>query len=60
MLETLAERIAGGEVDDVIVRLPIALHEPLKRGKEMSGGKARRMSLVTVQLPDEYVAALAR
>jgi uncharacterized protein (DUF2267 family) len=33
VLETLAERIAAGEVDDLIPKLPIELHEPLKRGK---------------------------
>jgi uncharacterized protein (DUF2267 family) len=100
VLETLAERIAGGEVDDLIERLPVRLHAPLKRGKERSGGRARRMSLeqfvdrvaglegvdaevagehvravlatlreavgdeewrdITVQLPDEYLAALRR
>jgi uncharacterized protein (DUF2267 family) len=45
VLETLAERIAGGEVEDLIDRLPIPLHPPLKRGTEHTGGKARRMSL---------------
>jgi uncharacterized protein (DUF2267 family) len=45
VLETLAERIAGGEVDDLIDRLPIALHAPLKRGRERSGGTAKSMSL---------------
>jgi uncharacterized protein (DUF2267 family) len=99
VLETLAERIAGGEVDDLIDRLPVALHAPLKRGRERSGGRATRMSVedfvrrvaecegvdpiharaharavfvtlreavgddeffdVTVQLPDEYLSALA-
>src|SRR5512132_1381770 len=32
VLETLAERIAGGEVRDLIARLPIELHGPLQRG----------------------------
>jgi uncharacterized protein (DUF2267 family) len=45
VLETLAERIAGGEVDDLIERLPAELHEPLLRGKEHTGGKASRMNL---------------
>ena len=45
VLETLAERIAGGEVDDLIARLPVELHEPLRRGRERTGGKASRMSL---------------
>jgi uncharacterized protein (DUF2267 family) len=53
VLETLAERIAGGEVDDLIARLPLRLHPPLRRGRERSGGKARRMSL------DQFVAGLA-
>jgi uncharacterized protein (DUF2267 family) len=43
VLQTLATRIAGGEVDDLIARLPVELHPPLKRGKELSGGKATRM-----------------
>jgi uncharacterized protein (DUF2267 family) len=45
VIETLAERIAGGEVDDLIPRLPLALHDPLRRGKAASGGSARRMTL---------------
>jgi uncharacterized protein (DUF2267 family) len=53
VLETLAERIAGGEVDDLISRLPVQLHEPLKRGKARIGGKATRMSL------DDFVRRVA-
>jgi uncharacterized protein (DUF2267 family) len=49
VLETLAERIAGGEVDDLIARLPPRLHEPLMRGKAGSGGKAQPLSL------DEFI-----
>jgi uncharacterized protein (DUF2267 family) len=45
VLETLAERIAGGEVRDLINRLPARFHEPLERGDELTGGKAIRMSL---------------
>jgi uncharacterized protein (DUF2267 family) len=45
VLQTLAERIAGGEVDDLIAHLPVALHPPLERGRERTGGKATRMSL---------------
>jgi uncharacterized protein (DUF2267 family) len=45
VLETLATRIAGGEVDDLLARLPVGLHSPLERGKELSGGKAIRMRL---------------
>jgi uncharacterized protein (DUF2267 family) len=45
VLEVLGERIAGGEVDDLIPRLPLALHAPLRRGRAASGGSARRMTL---------------
>lgn len=45
VLEALAGRIAGGEVDDLIPRLPLALHDPLRRGRAASGGAARRMTL---------------
>lgn len=38
VLETLAERIAGGEVDDLIALLPVHLHPPLRRGRDRSGG----------------------
>jgi uncharacterized protein (DUF2267 family) len=44
-LETLAERIAGGEVDDLMQRLPIELHEPLRRGRDAAGGQAPKMRL---------------
>ena len=30
---------------DLIARLPVELHPPLKRGDEASGGKAQRMNL---------------
>ena len=45
VLETLAMRIARGEVDDLRVRLPVTFHPALDRGKELSGGKATRMKL---------------
>ncbi len=45
VLETLAARIGGGEADDLRTRLPVALHAPLERGKNLSGGKATRMKL---------------
>jgi uncharacterized protein (DUF2267 family) len=44
-LELLAERIDGGEVDDLIVHLPLELHEPLQRGRQRSGEPATRMKL---------------
>jgi uncharacterized protein (DUF2267 family) len=53
VLETLAERISGGEIDDLVERLPPALHEPLQRGRERSGEKAQKMA------PDEFVRRVA-
>ena len=52
-LETLAERIAGGEVDDLIARLAVGLHAPLERGNASSHGAARRMGF------DEFVRLVA-
>jgi uncharacterized protein (DUF2267 family) len=54
VLETLAERIAGGEVDDLIAGLPVELHAPLNRGREATGGHATRMSL------EEFVRRVAK
>jgi uncharacterized protein (DUF2267 family) len=45
VLETLAMRIAGGEVDDLRRRLPVELHRPLDRGKKLSGGRATPIKL---------------
>jgi uncharacterized protein (DUF2267 family) len=53
VLETLAERIAGGEVEDLRARLPVALHEPLERGSARTGGKATKMGV------DEFVRRVA-
>jgi uncharacterized protein (DUF2267 family) len=53
VLETLAIRIAGGEVDDLRARLPVQFHPALDRGEELSGGKAMRMSL------DDFVRRVA-
>ena len=33
VLTTLAERVPPGEVDDLVARLPVELHEPLKQGR---------------------------
>jgi uncharacterized protein (DUF2267 family) len=44
VLETLGERLPGGEVHDLIGRLPVQLHEPLKRGAARNNGDAMRMS----------------
>jgi uncharacterized protein (DUF2267 family) len=45
VLVALAERIAGGEVDDLIPRIPLALHDALRRGRAAGGDTARRMNL---------------
>jgi len=52
VLDALAERIAGGEVDDLVARLDPELHAPLKRGRERSG-VARSMPL------ERFVALIA-
>ena len=53
VLEALAERVAGGEVDDLAAALPDELRQPLARGRERTRGKAQRMSL------DEFIARVA-
>jgi uncharacterized protein (DUF2267 family) len=53
VLETLAERIVGGEVDDLAKQLPRDFRPALERGKERSGGLGRAMSL------DEFLALAA-
>jgi uncharacterized protein (DUF2267 family) len=53
VLETLAERIAGGKADDIAEQLPEELRDALQRGKERTGGKAQRMSL------DEFITRIA-
>jgi len=53
VMETLAERIAGGEVDDLAEQLPEDLHPALERGKASTGGKAQEMSL------DEFIERIA-
>ncbi|MEA2384909.1 MAG: hypothetical protein QOH72_4880, partial [Solirubrobacteraceae bacterium] len=45
VLTALAERISGGEVDDLLARLPTELHAPLEVGNQRSNGVARKMSL---------------
>jgi uncharacterized protein (DUF2267 family) len=42
-LETLAERVSGGEVEDLIAQLPTELHEPMRRGEALGDGPARKM-----------------
>ncbi|MDX6561314.1 MAG: hypothetical protein QOD65_1128 [Gaiellales bacterium] len=53
VLETLAERIAGGEVDDIAAALPVELRPALKHGRDRSRGHAQKMSL------DDFVARVA-
>jgi uncharacterized protein (DUF2267 family) len=43
VLEVLAIRVSGGEVDDLIERLPPRLEEPLRRGRAEGGEPARMM-----------------
>jgi uncharacterized protein (DUF2267 family) len=43
-LETLAEKIAGGDVEDLLARLPVELHAPLHRVGDDRREAARRMS----------------
>jgi uncharacterized protein (DUF2267 family) len=45
VLETLGERISGGEVEDLVSRLPVTLHAPLNRAVQRTGGRPARMSL---------------
>src|SRR5882757_2947349 len=45
VLETLAERIAAGQVEDLMAQLDPLLHPPLRRGMASATPGARRMSL---------------
>jgi uncharacterized protein (DUF2267 family) len=53
VLETLGERIAAGEADDIAASLPAELRPPIERGTRRTRGKATRMSL------DDFVARVA-
>jgi uncharacterized protein (DUF2267 family) len=53
VLETLGERIAGGEVDDLVKELPPEFRPVLERGKQHSGGRAQKMPL------EEFVRRIA-
>jgi uncharacterized protein (DUF2267 family) len=53
VLEALADRISGGEVDDLVTRLPAPFRPALERGKLRSHGVARRMSV------DEFLQRIA-
>jgi uncharacterized protein (DUF2267 family) len=54
VLETLGERIAGGDVDHLTAQLPVELHPPLKRGRSHSLGNPQPMSAA------EFVERVAR
>jgi uncharacterized protein (DUF2267 family) len=54
VLETLAERISAGEVEDLRARLPAEFHRPLKQGVALSGGQAQPLPA------DEFVRRVAR
>lgn len=43
VLRTIAERVAPGEVDDLIARLPVELHPSLKQGKASADDRSRKM-----------------
>jgi uncharacterized protein (DUF2267 family) len=45
VLETVAERIAPGEVDDLLARLPIELHPPLRTGQAHADESTRQMDV---------------
>jgi uncharacterized protein (DUF2267 family) len=53
VFEALAHRIAPGEVDDLIVRLPLELHIPLARGRAEVTSQPARMRLA------EFIDAIA-
>ena len=54
VFNTLANRIAPGEVDDLIARLPAELHEPLKEGRAGADARSRRMRA------EEFIDRVAR
>jgi uncharacterized protein (DUF2267 family) len=54
VLTTLAERIAPGEIDDLIARLPIELHPLLKEARAHNPGTASHVPL------DEFLERIAQ
>jgi uncharacterized protein (DUF2267 family) len=52
-LQTLGDRISGGQADDLAAQLPPEMRAPLERGKEETNGAAVPMSLA------EFVRAVA-
>jgi uncharacterized protein (DUF2267 family) len=54
VLETFAEGLAAGEVDNLMLHLPLELHPPLKRGRASGDGQTKPMKLeLFVQLVAE-------
>jgi uncharacterized protein (DUF2267 family) len=54
VLEALASRITGGQVEDLEAYLPIELRPALERGRARTGGRARPIG------PDEFLGDIAR
>jgi uncharacterized protein (DUF2267 family) len=54
VLEVLATRITGGQLDDLERQLPLELRPPLERGRARTRGRARPMSL------DAFVDEIAK
>ncbi len=54
VLEVLASRVTGGQVDDIEARLPAELRPAFERGRARSGGKAKPVSL------EEFITQVAR
>ncbi|MEA2250917.1 MAG: hypothetical protein QOG70_1159 [Solirubrobacteraceae bacterium] len=54
VLEVLASRITGGQVDDLEAALPVELRPALERGRARSGGRARGLSV------DDFLREVAR
>jgi uncharacterized protein (DUF2267 family) len=65
VLETLAERIAPGETEQLRVRLPVALHPALERGEAHPDPRMSRQEFVRrvarrARMPEDRAAELAR
>jgi uncharacterized protein (DUF2267 family) len=54
VLQVLASRITGGQIDDLESQLPVELRPALERGRGRTGGRARPMSL------EAFVGAIAK
>jgi uncharacterized protein (DUF2267 family) len=54
VLETLAERITGGEALDLTTRLPVRFHGAIRRGAVQGDATTRKMA------PDEFLRRVAQ